>query len=684
MILSRKGTVLKLVHSMVIKSHTIAVAMNKNMYQIDKRYIGTYNSDDLTTWAYYRNLAGLPHYFNTKNIFVQSIDTGERIDIAIPGIFDLHPITLEELRRYEDYYKETIVAYPADTSYIRGIINPIDMDTAITAEDGTILRYDARYIDKNEVSLIHELERRLKRWITRWDNPSYVVTDDLYASSLYGMVVQFLIMQIPLLKNRMYGTFEADTLSRRNFFNSSLGLGNYLTNIPFSSELWLYKHLDYLIDNSGTEETMRLLFDKYVIPAGVNPKIVKLLPKVRQRYDAPDKYGYVMNTTSPSLYAEDYRTGRVKALNVKDILATMNEDASSINPLTEIELNLYEKETNTIKDIEETTKAIILEKTLSSIIQPDLYIPILLDSLVSYLCDYNIDNVINFTTKKNNKSLALTGLDITYYILYLIGTITDKDLSTVTTWQIRHLYDPYKIYDTASIDSIDAYGRDLFDRFTEDALTLYTIDTPDDIRSYAAVQTAIADLYILTRNNFHNSAFSSQFSVYFEKHLENRSITIPSKPNLSDYVETHINEVAKEEALEELNHIVHEFTGISIVSTYDILKDLDNMREVLTRILSYTTSIITDISKVDGNVDRTSINGIHSLNASTITDGEFDLLGAIALNLTYYGNDSRPNIKTIGSPAVKIENDHNRTSLVKVREINGILAIPDQIRIVSL
>ena len=151
--------------TIVIKSDQTAEAINEHdkfdlMFR-EKAGLPLYNLDeyDKRTWRYYMHLAGIPHEqqhrYNkvTKEkefiIKVISLDTHELIDFTVENL-KLHRATARDYTIGSTYYRKLLDKYPEHIDYIKGVINPVDIDYAIEVKNNTILAWDHSYVEENE------------------------------------------------------------------------------------------------------------------------------------------------------------------------------------------------------------------------------------------------------------------------------------------------------------------------------------------------------------------------------------------------------------------------------------------------------------------------------------------------------------------------------------------------------
>ena len=246
-----------LVKSMVIKLTDIGEQINnglKALFNIDI-------PSDKHNWKYFLNISGQPHFTNSKNIEINILEL-DKIRSFNKETLDKYPDTRTALMGFSNYYNELIYKYPNDIAYINGCINPVDIDTAIAAPEGSILTYNTELVEEQELSVIRKLEKYIADYLARWHLKNYMVCDELYMSSmlatLYGALPNKL-MNIRLANAR---SNEAHSFHVEHYFRSNFNLWDDVSVLNKESLWWLYNNLDYIMKNDGKESTTDLILDK--------------------------------------------------------------------------------------------------------------------------------------------------------------------------------------------------------------------------------------------------------------------------------------------------------------------------------------------------------------------------------------------------------------------------------------
>lgn len=248
-----------LTNSLCIKLSDTALAINKglnyNNYEIPS---------DKRKWKYYLNLSGQKHESN-QDVMITVMEKGTK-EVLTKELLEEFSYTKRELQKQQDYYKQLLMEYPNEEMYIKGCIYPVDIDTAINAEDGTILNYNKSLVEPSELSLIPELEKHIKDFINRWKILEYGLVDELYIASFQAVLFASIPSKIVNIRLDKMNSNEAHSFHLKAFFDSKLRLWNDMFIFKNETKYWLYKHLPYLIKDIGKNETLQKIADKVFSP----------------------------------------------------------------------------------------------------------------------------------------------------------------------------------------------------------------------------------------------------------------------------------------------------------------------------------------------------------------------------------------------------------------------------------
>ena len=247
--------VLDLAKTLVVKSSASADAINTEL-----RHLGhSINENDPQSWKYFLHLAGEYHSTDVQ-MTIKSLDTLEDIPFTKNSL-QHHLATSREYRQYGSYYRALVARFPEQEDLIKGILNPVDMDVAIAAEDGQILYYDSTLVESNEENLIPRLEMWCKVYSRRWLVRAYALVDNLYVpahlANMY-MLIPAVVMNIRLANCH---TNYAHSYHIREYLASHQKLDWAVDYMTKKQMLWLYREIRFIERNAGKQTTFRTLID---------------------------------------------------------------------------------------------------------------------------------------------------------------------------------------------------------------------------------------------------------------------------------------------------------------------------------------------------------------------------------------------------------------------------------------
>ena len=424
-----------LAKSMVIKHHNIGVTM--------ERYLAAGNpiSHDYSTWKYYLNLAGLKHASN-NDVSVRIIET-DAYAILTPQLLIDYPATRRDLDLRQDSYNALLAAYPDDHIYINGCITPVDIAISTVAVDGSVIAYSSLYVEPQEVSIIRELSSLIIGFMERWYIIDYNITDELYMSSIWGILTSSLPGMIASLRHRSAGTSEAHSFHLEHFFRSHLDIWAGVSTLPEREKRWLYRNLVWLMNNTGTRDSLNTLIANVFTPAGiglgnyelgvteavVNTGTGPYLPNFNRGAAILSRTGLNSQYRAASSYTDTATTVS------KELMVTTNKllpDAIALPTLVNNEKAVLD----TTAQIKQPSKILdfgLLELFTSHGKSP---LMIILDNwLVDAFTNKHVVNItfLNPVTTVTHYLDAKTGVMLFYYLLYTRLGVANPKLSTVVS-----------------------------------------------------------------------------------------------------------------------------------------------------------------------------------------------------------------------------------------------------------
>lgn len=255
-------SIIKLTATLVIKSAYTAKSMNDKLMALGQAV----DIDNPRSWKYYLNLAG--QYHPTQTVMqVTSLDTLETIDFTQANLL-IHRATRKEYTYGTRYYSDLVAAYPDQLMLIDGIINPISVDTAISAADHNILSYDKSLVEPNEQHLIPSLQKYIDLYFAQYYNSDYTLFDPYYHVGFLAILYSKIPVEILLLRKAACKTDQAHSYHIRQYLLSNSEIGQEFDLMTKKQKLFFYRNLLYLNRNIGRTETFDLLTQKVLTDRG--------------------------------------------------------------------------------------------------------------------------------------------------------------------------------------------------------------------------------------------------------------------------------------------------------------------------------------------------------------------------------------------------------------------------------
>ncbi len=253
------ASVMTLAKSLIIKHNATALAMNASLKETSAVTGFVVDDERPETWKYYLNLAGIYHE-SDELIWITSLDTMEIIPFTKEKMLQ-HRGTAREYAFGSRYYLELVSQYPHMESLIRGVINPVDINVALSAPDYTILHYDVKQVETQELDLMYNLQKWLYGAQDRWIVKDYQLTDNLYSITVLGKLYSFIPVMINVLRTEALRTYQAHTYFVYNYLDSNGYLGKFKKELNLEQAMWLYRNLAWVNANAGKQVTFDALLD---------------------------------------------------------------------------------------------------------------------------------------------------------------------------------------------------------------------------------------------------------------------------------------------------------------------------------------------------------------------------------------------------------------------------------------
>jgi len=585
-------TNLKLIKSLVVLFHSEAV--NVNMFLL-KKYGSSYvyEENDIRTWKHYLNLCGdfhtLDHLLYPDGLKVNYNDTEYKLDkITISN----NSLLREELLKFDILYRSVLDDYPDMETYIKGVILPSDINTLISLKDGSIINFDKTLIEPNETSLLYELQDFIYRFKDRWLVNEYVLVDEYYISSFLGNLTSSLIIKLFNIRLSKIGTEEVHSYLMNEFFKSNLELYLNVDSLNNDIRLYLYKNLKYLIKHTGKEETLELIIDNILTPSGV---LVKEILKKQRTVDENLTY------SSNKLYIEtynksDYNESPISYRNVYN-LELIEENLEDKVVSRDIFFNMIDRSTLT----KERTKLLLLDYIAGTRIKP------VNEAKVLY-------EIWLYRVFKKDINSSFTFIDPNTKIEYILDEKTSLYIITKGLLKLIDKADiKFKDFALSSIPSESFSDENLLSNSDiVDKVQNYLNSNPLNYETKEVFKKIIDlnNLFWIYINDDYNPSIRSDGDLIYERLHSPAIINFSSEySSIDDKFIDPITYTTNYDVRKTIVSLVYQFTGYDIdrKSTIDML--LNNFKDIVNKLTSYTTQVRT-LNNYSNLYLTNSLNGV--------------------------------------------------------------------------
>ena len=607
-----------LTKSIIIKLDSIGYQIQHYLYK-NKGYSKPDRIlDNKREWKYYINLSGKYHSSDTE-MYLYNRYIDEDMLLTVENI-NMYPELRNELMLFGDSFNDLVKKYPHQESLIKSILFPVDIEKAISAENGTILTYNKNLVDRKEYSLIPRLQDYIYGYFARWYIEQYVFVEDLYLTTAIGELYSKLYTEIESIRLSNLFTYEAHDYYIDLFFSSHLDTAEDVKILPENVKMWLYKNLRFIERHTGKNSTLDLIVDKIFSSSGLGIGEINLLKE-----DVSENLEDTTDLKSTSYFLGD-KVFKTNALN-NFYIANRNKKYD-LPQIIKKELMLSENSSldydmvhdneklkiMTAKYLNEKSKILEFDDriTLRSRTIPEMHV--IVDNWFYYAFtgryNYNVeikDENTNLVYNVNAKQGALMLLKV------MLSSIERTDV------KLRHYKATAILRHEPGIKS--SVNRLFIDRQNSDKLTNLIFDNipekrdvinnMEEMREYLLEVNELNNLLWYTICNNGNAVLSATL-----KHFQDR-IYMDKDINLMLYgsVEATIDELLFNNGLatvDELlfsngleykidnnyNHmsmmklLIKTFTGLSFNTSNEDTEDMDKLLKLVKKILSYSVQIL--------------------------------------------------------------------------------------------
>ena len=505
-------------------------------------------------WIYYKHISGehIPGY--DEPMIITSIDDLTSMEITKNNLVN-HPSTKEALIHDKEYFNSILKKHPDKELLLRGMLTDVDKQEAIDAKDGQILYWPSHLVEEGEIRLRLLLQDWIFKFKHRWNNPSFMHTDDYYPLAHTSILSMALVPAILNIRFTLANQYDAHTFHIRQHLSSIGLIDRYIEYLSPSQTLFLYNNLRYLKKYAGHESTFRFIVTNLLGDANIP------IDGFNIRLTHRENEGWY----DPTFYREPI-DGTVRSLGV-----------------SELTLPQYR-----VKEIDVLSKNIDSEYDLEvDIIEAHRHSTEVTKLIESYTVDYtNSESLTKYETSFNHWGMAALSDRYTGYV-QLNRTATEKLVLLSTKdafvyWMLLNYHargiKMTVIPDTVTIPSVQVLESVDPSDWVSDTVTVDDFDYINQrlvpLQSHRTVRTFKKEAELIFK--YHNELYNY---AHFQENPRRRLDLIRIIDTCYKYVRTEVPEAGKpvEEWLDDrgltnlpdvdrstviMNEMVKGFTGL--------------------------------------------------------------------------------------------------------------------------
>lgn len=405
------------------------------------------------TWKYYLNIQGEYHSVDTL-MYITSLDTGERV-LFSKDMLDVHIKTKMYYRLDSVYYKELCNRYPDQIDLIKNILYPVrkeNIEFAYNAKNCTLLAYDEsnEYLEVSEQEyLVEKLKEFLKYLDTRWYYD--------FLKNEYSFYWVFWAIVWTIIPNILYAyrvnaikTPYAHTWHIWQYLMSK-GLDDYSDALNRDQTMFLYRNIDYILENVGKQSTLIILVNNLLSTLGIG-------------LYGRDIEEQTLTKRANAMLTPEYTPIKLPTFE-GEMTYDITPDTTSILNARLISSNLEVRDTNSwINDLDDRIGNSLINKTATKFLElrllnknkkyADVFFKFMLETLI-YTVDLGIYNsMVEFVEPLSGTYVSLTvkeALILLYYSQCRVYRQMPVDIPNMTYYSSIFRKDPDPVKDKYTI-----------------------------------------------------------------------------------------------------------------------------------------------------------------------------------------------------------------------------------------
>lgn len=659
---------LNLVKTMVIKFEELGVLDNKVLensgFDVDR--------SNKKTWRYYLNLNGEYHVTDIP-MYVISLDTGETILFSKVSLVT-HLATKRAYGVGGYYYNRLTDTYPGQFDLINCIIDPIDIDYAISERSYKILKYNKKLVLWNEEQLIGEIQKSIDGFVYDAFDTEYLNTDNLMLTTLIGTLYGKLpsdIMNIRLdAVGRRYA-HEFHIWSRINSYGDFYGYKDLLDN---TQTMWLYKNIHWVLKNAGKQWTFGELINillthrniplsKYTINKNTKNQpddLVSTPTYIRENINLLGVYG-----TTPTFF---------------DTSAVIDKEVTQAKDNAKYRDDYLDEaisKTTTGLHTQLPTKVLESEMEDSTNVHDDSLMKTLIYEWMYLAFNGVYNTVIDFEDPKSGKNIKITTSEAGVLWNYLLGLSRGEACIMVQPTY----YEKVMRLDLPSVDDILQFGTD---RYIDEELAKDIRDISTDFNRIINPESFFKKCVEVYQLKWKHKKLYSQFydfKQFAEVKHATESMYTAGKVYLTDY--KFYDEFLNDLDIDLLGYSSAEYdnlawvifckvTGWDLFDHYGLRDIQSNLIQLMKKLSSYTIQFVTTMYDGSETISGDNRLSLTFDSGSTSVFNTEDMIVPITLHVNTR-HVSNLNVRSIG-------NYDNRISLKSLSEMKCDVPVANNLK----
>jgi len=654
-----------LAKSIVIKISDIPIQINNSL----KLKYGIDIPSDKHQWKYFLNLAGMKHFTN-NDVYVTVLETNT-LELLTKELLDEYTDTKKLLLEKGSSYLDLVLKYPNDIGYIDGCINPVDLEYAINAEDGTILAYNKFLIEDQELYLINAINDYIKLFLDRWYLREYNITDELYLTSLLSVLYSTLPNKIMNIRLSKVFTNEANMFHLEHYFRSNFNLWENVQVLNKKSLWWLYNNLEYLKKHVGKENTLEIILDKIFqannvgagkLVLGFKESYLKTNPNLKESIFVPSEPEIVSIPLNDS-YILDENTSRSTESLIMSQLTADTVDSNQYGD-DDFYIDVFKNKI--------ANKNILLEDTktldINSIKLLDVYGLNFLETVMDnwiYKATTNKYNLIKYFTDPNTKaSYTLSPKQGFLYLLKMISLLySTEDNPVIDKYYynnvVHNSYDKDRLID--NLFTKDDLGE-IVDVILDKLPVIDYISNEKKYRSFILETLGLFQLVRVIDSNIETLSLSTDIKAVANRILDRGVIELgPEGTRIDDLLLENglvIEFIELYDPVRTITELLTVFTEIDIDIYKQFIDFNNNFISIFNKLTSYTTQMIYSSDDAKSLYSKYTAVGVNHVSKGVIRVENASMV-PLELNKTHIA--TLANNFTDRLDGFYIDNDNNIT-----------------------